>query len=152
MLEYRSEESSSVTYILALANRSTLRTVVILQKTQPHAVAAPYVQTLHLRRRNRPTAHAACTTCGQGKWSRHPLAPPPPPSRDLKTMNNTINRRTTTTCGIATCDYVSGCLCLARFGRRGGGGAIQGKRARFGPVMKAACFSSNNGNLGDVAE
>ena len=73
-------------------------------------------------------------------------------SRDHKTMNNTINRGHDTNKGKTTCDYVSGCLCLARFGRRGGGGAIQGKRARFGPVMKAACFSNSNGNLGDVAE
>ena len=73
-------------------------------------------------------------------------------SRDHKTMNNTINRGHDTNKGKTTCDYVSGCRCLARFGRRGGGGAIQGKRARFGPVMKAACFSSSNGNLGDVAE
>ena len=73
-------------------------------------------------------------------------------SRDHKTMNNTINRGHDTNKGKTTCDYVSGCRCLARFGRRGGGGAIQGNLALLGPVMKAACFSSNNGNLGDVAE
>ena len=69
----------------------------------------------------------------------------------MRLCNNTIKRGTTTTWGGA-CDYESGWRCFARFGRRGGGGAIQGKRALLGPVMKAACFSSNNGNLGDVAE
>ncbi len=65
--------------------------------------------------------------------------------------NNTINWGKTTTCGVA-CDYESGFFCLGRFGRRGGGGAIQGNLALLGPVMKAACFSNSSGRRGDVAE
>ena len=69
----------------------------------------------------------------------------------MRLCNNTVNRGKTTTCGVAS-GYESGFFCLGRFGRRGGGGAIQGKRARFGPVMKAACFSNSSGRRGDVAE
>ena len=69
----------------------------------------------------------------------------------MRLCNNTINWGKTTTCGVA-CDYESGFFCLGRFGRRGGGGAIQGKRALLGPVMKAACFSNSSGSRGDVAE